>query len=74
MTFPAYFFEEIRILSVKQRERGECMANKKGVICLIALVLILSLGVFWYLWEQGKAEQEHGGTLVKYVTEREVMV
>lgn len=49
------------------------MAKRKGIICLIVLALILSLGVCWYLWGQSGAKQEHGGTLVKYVTEKEVM-
>ncbi|MGI6006580.1 MAG: hypothetical protein ACOX8E_03695 [Ruminococcus sp.] len=50
------------------------MANRKGMICLMILILALVSGVLWYLWAQNRTEQEHGGTLVKYEAVKDAMV
>ena len=49
------------------------MTGGKGRICLAMLILALVFGVLWYLLAQGKSRPECGGTLVKYIAEREVM-
>lgn len=50
------------------------MTGRKGRICLMVLILALVFGVLWYLLAQGKSRPQCGGTLVKYVAEKEVMV
>ena len=49
------------------------MTGRKGRICLMVLILALVFGVLWYLLAQGKNRPQCGGTLVKYVAEKEVM-
>lgn len=49
------------------------MTGRKGRICLMVLILALVFGVLWYLLAQGKSRPQCGGTLVKYVAEKEVM-